>query len=144
MNKKVVLVIVLISLIFFSIIFKKYKTDFDDYQTLYLLQVGAYKNYDNVAKNTRKLENFIVHEEDNLYKIFIGASLSEDVIKTLEETYNIESSYKKELKLKDNELINKLEKYDKIIKSIENKEALDKVVKEELKILEKYLSSSLF
>lgn len=144
MNKKIVLIIVLISLIFFSIIFKKYKTDFDDFETLYLLQIGAYKNYDNVAKNTRDLENYIVHEEDDLYKIFVGASLSEEVIETLIHTYQINNSYKKELKLKDYELINKLEKYDKIIKSVENKEALDKVIKEELKILEKYLSSSSF
>ena len=71
MNKKIILGVVIISLIFSIFIFKKYKASENSYKTLYVIQVGAYKDYENVIKNTRNFDNYIVYEENNLYKIFI-------------------------------------------------------------------------
>ncbi len=72
MNTKKIIILLGISLLFSFIIFKKYSAEENNYKEYYILQVGAYNNYDNVIKNTKTLDNFMVYEDINMYKIFIG------------------------------------------------------------------------
>ena len=108
-----------------------------------ILQVGAYSNYDNVVKNTRELENYIVYEENNLYKIFIGITSDTEIYNKLVTTYasNL-STFKKTVKINNEEIENKINNFDKVIKNTDDKTNLNIIIKEELKILEKFLNKT--
>ncbi len=104
--------------------------------SIYLMQIGAYKNYDNVIKNTKGIENYFVLKENDLYKVFIGITASDDVYTKLLKTYGNEyNSYKKTINLTDKELENKIIKYDSLINKVETKEEMDIIIKEEIKMV---------
>ena len=100
MNIKKISLILLIALFFCFIVFKHYKAADKNYEEIYIIQVGAYKNYDNIIKVTKNLDNYLIYEEDNLYKIFIGLSTNEEVFNKLTDTYAKEMKiFKKTLKI---------------------------------------------
>lgn len=141
--KRIILVL-LIALFFSFLIFKAYHADEKEYKEISILQAGAYKSYDNVIKNTRHFENFIVFKEDNLYKIFIAVSQNDEIFNKLKNLYasNIQT-FKKTIKVNNKDFIKKIDNYDKIIKNTENKTNINIVTKESLKLLEKLLHNNL-
>lgn len=140
MNKKIILGVVIISLIFSIFIFKKYKASENSYKTLYVIQVGAYKDYENVIKNTRNFDNYIVYEENNLYKIFIGLTFDKNIYDKLINIYvKDNSSFQKEIKVTNDEFIKNINTYDTLIKNTNDKERLNLIIKEEMKLLNKLL-----
>lgn len=140
MNKKIILGVVIISLIFSIFIFKKYKASENSYKTLYVIQVGAYKDYENVIKNTRNFDNYIVYEENNLYKIFIGLTFDKNIYDKLINIYvKDNSSFQKEIKITNDEFIKNINTYDTLIKNTNDKERLNLIIKEEMKLLNKLL-----
>lgn len=143
MNIKKIVVLLSIALFFSFLIFKKYNANENEYKEYYILQVGAYSNYDNVIKNTRDLENYIIYEEENLYKIFIGITGNKSIYDELVNIYapNIKT-FKKVIKLKNEEIENKIENFDKIIENTNDLTKLNMIIKEELKILEKFLNKT--
>lgn len=137
MNVKKVIILVILSICFFFMIYRNYKSKESKFEEIYILQVGAYKNYDNVVKMTRDLDNYIIYEENNLYKIFLGVTLREDIFNKLESFYNEDYSiFKKVIKISNEEYINNLKKYDTLINKTNDKEILDNIVKKELRELE--------
>jgi len=140
MNKKIILGVVIISLIFSIFIFKKYKASENSYKTLYVIQVGAYKDYENVIKNTRNFDNYLVYEENNLYKIFIGLTFDKNIYDKLINIYvKDNSSFQKEIKVTNDEFIKNINTYDTLIKNTNDKERLNLIIKEEMKLLNKLL-----
>jgi len=143
MNIKKIVILLIIALFFSSIIYFKYNKEENTAKEYYILQVGAYSNYDNVVKNTRELENYIVYEENNLYKIFIGITSDTEIYNKLVTTYasNL-STFKKTVKINNEEIENKINNFDKVIKNTDDKTNLNIIIKEELKILEKFLNKT--
>ena len=143
MNIKKIVILLIIALFFSSIIYFKYNKEKNIAKEYYILQVGAYSNYDNVVKNTRELENYIVYEENNLYKIFIGITSDTEIYNKLVTTYasNL-STFKKTVKINNEEIENKINNFDKVIKNTDDKTNLNIIIKEELKILEKFLNKT--
>lgn len=141
MNKKIIIGGIIISLFFSFFIYKKYKAKESEYKELYVIQVGAYKSYDNVAVNTKNFDNYIVTEENGLYKILIGLSFSEEVYNKISTIYapNI-STYKKVLKITDKKFIENISTFDDLIKNTDNKEKLNLIIKEELRVLNDILN----
>lgn len=143
MNIKKVVVLLVIALFFSFLIFKKYNAQEDSTNEYYILQVGAYSNYDNVIKYTKNLENYIIYEEENLYKIFIGITENIDTYNKLVNIYaNNLNTFKKVIKIKNEEIKNKIMNFDKIINSTNDKAKLNLIIKEELKMLEKLLNKT--
>lgn len=143
MNIKKFSLLLLIALFFGFIIFKKYKATDKNYEEIFILQVGAYKDYENVTKVTKNYENYIVYEEDGLYKLFIGVSTNNETYNKLINIYasNIKT-FKKTLKITDKEFIRKLKEYDELIKVTNKKENLNIIIKEELKLLKNILDKT--
>ncbi len=136
MNKKIFLVSISITLIFSIFVFFLYKTRDNKEKELYVMQIGAYKNYDNVIKNTKVLDNYIVYQEDGLNKILIGVTASNQVYQKIKTTYAPnDDTLKKTLKTKDLDLTEKIETYDKLLLNTEDKETMNKIIKEELRLL---------
>ena len=122
------------------IIYKSYSAKSNDYTEIYIIQIGAYESYDNVIKNTRNLENYLIWNEDNLYKIYVGLTLNDDIYNKILKKYNITGTpFKKTLKITDSKLIKSIENYDEILKNTDNKNNMNMVIKEELKLLENFL-----
>lgn len=140
-NIKKIGLLLLIALFFSFIIFKHYEGKTQTYYEFYIIQVGAYENYDNVIKKTKEFDNYIIYQENNLYKIFIGVTCNDKIYEELINTYSKnKTTYKKIIKTTDEELIKAIKNYDSIIKNTKNKNDLNIIIKEELKLLNKLLS----
>ena len=61
MNYKKIIIPIILSLCFFLLIYKNYKNKKVEYKEIYILQVGAYKSYDNVINKTKYLDNYIIY-----------------------------------------------------------------------------------
>lgn len=139
-NIKKILGIIGLSLLFSFTVFKAYQKE-EKYTPLYVIQIGAYKSYENVIKNTRTLENYLIIEEDDLYKIYIGITFSEEIYNKLVSTYGNESDiFKKTLKITNKDFIKKIQEYDKVILNTNNRNHLNLIIKEELKLFNNFLN----
>lgn len=136
MNYKKIIIPIILSLCFFLLIYKNYKNKKVEYKDIYILQVGAYKSYDNVINKTKYLDNYIIYKENDLYKIFLGVSLNNNTYNKLENFYNEDSTFKKVIKISNEEYINNLKKYDTLINETNDKELLNTIIKKELRELE--------
>lgn len=140
MNKKYLLILILITFIFSFILFKKYKSNNSNIPTYYILQVGAFKSYEGVNEITKDYDNYIVKEEENLFKVFIGITKSSEVYDKLTNLYKVNNNnFKKVIKIKDKEFSNKIDTYDELIKKLNNKNEVDIIMKAQLKELDKIL-----
>ncbi len=142
MNKKYLLFIFLLLFSFSYIIYNLYSKEKNE-TALYVLQVGAYQNYDNVSKNTKLYDNYLVYEEDGLYKIFIGMSLDNDIYDKIKNTYADQiNTLKRIYKISDSNIIDTLKTYDEVIKNTSDTSSMNLVIKEELKLLDGILKEN--
>ncbi len=140
MNKKIIFLLISISIFLVSFITIKYFENKCSYVTYYILQEGAFKNYNGVIKTTRNYNNYVISKEDELYKIYIGVTLDKDVYNKLISMYSKTSStYMKKVNINNKEFYNKVRTYDNLIKNSDNLKEVDLIVKEELKLLKKIL-----
>lgn len=143
MNKRIFFVLILVSVVFSLVIFKIYKSKKESNCTYYLVQVGAFKSYDNLSTLSKKYENYIVREEDGLFKLFIGVTKSEEVYDKIIRMYSLTSSnYKKILRLNNKDFDRYITKLDELIKIASNQNETDTLVKEGLKELNKLLDNN--
>ena len=141
MNKKFLLILIIITCLFSCSIFGLYKRKSVVKNKYYLLQVGAYKNYDSISKKTKEYENYLVLNEEDLYKLYIGVTKDKEVYKKLVNLYaNTSSIYKKEITLSNQKFDDTLTKYDSLIKNSEDIKEINLVIKSELKFLEEMLA----
>lgn len=143
MNKRIFFVLVLVSIVFSLVIFKIYKSKKESDCTYYLVQVGAFKSYDNLSTLSKKYENYIVREEDGLFKLFIGVTKSKEVYDKIIRMYSLTSSnYKKVVRLNNKDFDRYITKLDELIKIANNQNETDTLVKEGLKELNKVLDNN--
>ena len=137
MNKKFLLILIIITCLFSCSIFGLYKRKSVVKNKYYLLQVGAYKDYDSISKKTKEYENYLVLKEEDLYKLYIGVTKDKEVYKKLVNLYASTSSiYKKEITLSNQKFDDTLTKYDSLIKNSEDIKEISLVIKSELKFLD--------
>lgn len=140
MNKKIMFLLISVSIFLVSFITIKYFENKGSYVTYYILQEGAFKNYNGVIKTTRNYNNYVISKEDELYKIYIGVTLDKEVYNKLISMYSKTSStYMKKVNINNKEFYNKVRTYDNLIKNSDNLKEVDLIVKEELKLLKKIL-----
>lgn len=141
MNKKFLLILIIITCLFSCSIFGLYKRKSVVKNKYYLLQVGAYKDYDSISKKTKEYENYLVLKEEDLYKLYIGVTKDKEVYKKLVNLYASTSSiYKKEITLSNQKFDDTLTKYDSLIKNSEDIKEINLVINSELKFLEEMLA----
>ena len=140
MNKKVFFSIFLCLLIgTFSayFLYKSYKNEeviassFKE-KNLYFIQVGAFSEYQNVDTLSKSLPSYLVSEEGGLYIIYVGISINK-----LNELYNEKgfSTFIKTKKVKNEEFIKTLEKYDTLL--LESND-YDMIININKQVLKKY------
>ena len=103
-------------------------------EKIYLIQAGAYSNYDNMVKNT-SLNNYVYYkDEDGLFKSIIGITENKNNIEKIKNTYSNEVIIS-EYYSKNTSLNNKIKEIDKQIEKTEKKEEIQELV---LKVLKLY------
>lgn len=141
MNKKILFISIIISLLFSFGILKAYKAFSGSNKYLFLMQIGAYSNYDNVLNVTNNLTHYLVSREGDLYKVYIAASSSD---KTYDKLFSIYKDkfdiYKKCIDITNFDISDKIEKYDEAIMMAKSNEVIDLIVNDEFKMLSKYIN----
>lgn len=136
---KTIFIAMLIGILLSSYIFMEYKnksTVSAKTKTIYLLQYGAYKSKDNMEESCKNIKNYFYYKENDLYHVLIGITLNKNLKDKIINAYEITSEiYLKEITLSQNEFIEDLEKYDKLIKTTTDNEV---IINAEKQILNKY------
>lgn len=129
MNKKIILVTLIISFIFAIFIYlnykKKEKVEIKN-ETLYLIQVGAFSKYDNVVKMSKTLPHYLVLEEEGLYHIYVAITKNKENLEKLKQYYinNGNNIYIREVKTSNIEFLEYIKNYDYFLKETEEKEVI--------------------
>ncbi len=120
-----------------KLVFSNYDTKITETingKKVYLIQSGAYSNYDNMIKNTL-VNNYIYYQDDDgLYKSVIGITQNEENIEKIKSTYNSNVIITEYYSV-DNYLNSKLEEYDLLLNKSTDTLAIKKIV---LQMLELY------
>ena len=85
---------------------------------IYLLQYGSYISKDVMEENIKKLDNYIILEEDDKFYVYVGAFI------------NLDNAYKMQKKLQDNNI------YTYIKNDYLDSNIIEKIKNVENKILE--------
>ena len=142
--RKVFIISVLLGIIFSLIIYLNYKKNIDskiEVNTLYFLQISAYKNVKNISNKTKNLNNYLViKESDNLYHIYIGLTKNPKNIEKIKEFYKKtdDNIYVREKVVSCSEFISELNNYDTLLLNTESEEVVKKIQKEVLKKYKEY------
>lgn len=130
--KKVIISIVLSVILGYLcgiIVYKIYEGDTNNIMNsnkVYLLQTGAYSSLDSMQKNTNYL-NYIYYTDDGMYKTIVAITKNKDNIQKIKNAYNIDIVIN-EYYLENEELVNKINEYDKEIENTSNNEQIVKIV----------------
>ncbi len=127
---------ILLGIIFAGFLILKYKNkDIDvlSTETVYLLQIGAYQNYENVVKVTKTLPSYVIIEEDGKTKIIVGITKDNNNLEKLKKNY--ENIYIREEQIDNKEFLDYLTKYDYLLNETNNYETIEQI---NHKILNKY------
>ena len=102
-------------------------------EKIYLIQSGAYKDYDNMVKNT-SLNNYVYYkDEDGLFKSIIGLTEEQENIEKIKSTYDKETIIS-EYYSNNKELNKQIKNYDNQIKKLDNTEEIKKITLEMLEL----------
>ena len=90
--KKVIIISLILGTIFSLFMFFNYKSNSNKEKRvtnteIYFLQIGAYKNHENVTNITKTLPYYLVIEEEKLYHVYVGITKSEENAKKIKEFY---------------------------------------------------------
>ena len=127
---------ILLGIIFAGFLILKYKNkDIDvlSTETVYLLQIGAYQNHENVVKVTKTLPSYVIIEEDGKTKIIVGITKDNNNLEKLKKNY--ENIYIREEQIDNKEFLDYLTKYDYLLNETNNYETIEQI---NHKILNKY------
>ncbi len=142
--KKVITISVILGIIFSLILYLNYKKNINgvkETDTLYFIQVSAYKNVKNISDKTKALENYIVvKEDDNLYHIYIGLTKNLKNLEKIKEFYkkNGDNIYVREKVVSCKNFISELNNYETLLSSAESKKTVERIEKEVLKKYKEY------
>ncbi len=146
MNKKIIILTIFISLVFALFLYLNYSRKSNSNETksntLYFLQVAAFKKYDNVIKMSKLLPSYIVIKEDDLYHIYVAITKDEKNIEKLKEFYikNGNDIFVKEKKEDNNDLIEYIVKYDFLLEETNDKDTIINISKNVLKKYEEVIN----
>lgn len=100
---------------------------------IYILQYGSYISRSVMEENTKKLDNYLLFEEDNKYYIYLSIFTSHENALRMQKKYNDKNihTYLKEDYLGDEKIIEKIKKIENQDKDLEkiNEEILNELKK---------------
>lgn len=143
MNKKLIIFSFIIVFLFALYIYSDYKNKDNEKEIntekVYFIQVGAYKNSNNVTKVTKMINYNYVEYLDGIYYIYVGITKNDEVLNKLKSFYTDRGTdiYIKEKNINNKEFSEYLDKYDSMIRETNDRELIDSIEKDILKKYEK-------
>lgn len=127
MNKRKILFSIFIGICFALFLFFNYREKEINPYKVYMLQIGAFKNYNNAISYVKNYDNYIIKEEDGMYKVVLGLSSNKDNINKIKEFYNFDDNnmYIKEENMSDKTFKEYLEKFDIIMSNVKNNKSIN-------------------
>jgi len=113
-------------LILGNIFYRQYEKEQNinqEYNT-YLLQLGVYSSNDELEKNIKDLQNYLVIERNNKFYVYLGISTKLDnaeKVQNVLSSNNIDVSIKRSV-INDIEFISNLEQYDILLDNASNED----------------------
>lgn len=140
MNKKLFLFTLLIVILLTIGVVGLYKSKNTSSTKYYLVQIGAYKKIDSASIKSKEFDNYIVHKDNDLYKIYIGVTKDMEVFDKIVRLYsNTSSFYRKEISVSNTSIDEAMSRYDKFIINSNDKNEIDQIIKVELKLFKEIL-----
>ncbi len=141
--KKIIIISVIFGILFSIILYINYKSNSNKEDTLtnvYFLQIGAYKNYENVSIATKLIPSYLVIKENDLYHIYIGITKNSKNVEKIKEFYtkNGNNIYVSNKNIIGNDFVKKLETYDYLLSEAKDEEVIYTINKEILNSYEEY------
>ena len=93
---------------------------------VYLLQTGAYSNYNNMRTNALS-NDYVYYQDAGMYKTIIGITQDSNNIEKIKEAYGGEIVVSKYL-ISDTKLYNKIKEFDNELKLVEDKNKINELV----------------
>lgn len=143
MNKKTLLFTLLIVVLLTIGIIGLYKSKNTSTTKYYLVQIGAYKKIDRAVLKSKEYDNYIVHKDNDLYKIYIGVTKDMEVFDKIVRLYSDTSSfYRKEISVSNTSIDDVMSSYDKFILNSNDKREIDQIIKAELNLFKELLEKN--
>lgn len=126
---------ILVGYVFGNVIFKQYNHNiidvFNQTTKVYFLQQGVYSSTDSMQKNTKGLANYIYTKDNNYYRVYAAITKDAGNATKLKEIYTTLGNdiYVKEMEISNDNFINILDQYDRLIKSTDDKSSIIDIVK---------------
>ena len=109
---------------------------------IFLLQYGSFINKEIMEENTKKLNDFIVLEQDNKYYVYLGSYINIDTANKMKKYFESNNiyTYIKNDYLSDSELIKKIKVIDEDILNENDFSKIDELNKKILNLLKNNVS----
>ena len=133
---------IITGVVFSLFIFKEYEKRqvSKEVKPIYFVQQGVYSNYNNMIKNTEKLEAYTYEKIDNKYYVYACFTANKENIRLIEKYFKSlnYSTYIKEKDITDLRFINVLNEYDYLMSNIEKEETVKNICKQLVKKYDEY------
>ena len=111
-----------IILAFFTLFYLKKEEAPPTEITVQVLQIGVYESLENALKAKEQVKDAIVYEDENVYRVLVGAATTSEALTKIETALQEENIayYKKELQVKENEEL--FTKYNELLEATSEQE----------------------
>lgn len=101
---------------------------------LYFIQYGVFSTIESMEENTISLQNYVYNLDDNLYYVYIGITEKEENAEKITNYYK-NQGYNiiiKKFDIANNNFLEQLENYDKILSETEDETAISSIINQVL------------
>jgi len=103
---------------------------------IYLIQYGVYNTYESMKINGENISDYFYYIDDDGYHLIIGITENKNLSDKIKNAYNINTDvFLKEKNINNNEFIETLRQYDKLVEELNSSLG---IINAEKQILSKY------
>lgn len=126
------------------VVYKIYLGNVDlayDGNSIYLIQSGAYSDYNSMRANTIGY-NYVYYEEDDLFKTIIGITKNKENIEKIKQIYD-KDVIVTEYYINDKNTNNKIIEYDNLLLKEENSDKIKEIISKTLSLYKNEINTKL-
>ena len=103
---------------------------------IYLIQYGVYNTYESMKSNGENISDYFYYIDDDGYHLIIGITENKNLSDKIKNAYNINTDvFLKEKNINNNEFIETLRQYDKLVEELNSSLG---IINAEKQVLSKY------
>ena len=143
-NIKYIIIATIIGIIIGKYIFNQYNTKtiktINTTTNVYLLQYGVYSDINNMKNNSKDIPNYLYFYDKDGYHVFIGITKNKKNFKKIVDSYQLSVNiYMKRVKIDNENFIELLNQYEKVISQTDDKKIILNAQKQLLSLYEELI-----